>query len=84
MKEVTLKIPDNKFAFFMELTKQLGFEASVDDAKISDAHKEIVKSHSDKPFVYTFLIFCLPIRYLLGRELVRRRYGIGSGGVSDN
>ncbi len=29
MKEVTLKIPDNKLAFFMELTKQLGFEAFV-------------------------------------------------------
>lgn len=27
MKEVTLKIPDSKLNFFMELVKQLGFEA---------------------------------------------------------
>ena len=26
MKEITLKIPDTKFSFFMELVKQLGIE----------------------------------------------------------
>jgi len=28
MKEVTLKIPDQKFDFFMNLVKELGFEVS--------------------------------------------------------
>lgn len=28
MKKVTLKIPDKKLAFFMELINQLGFEVS--------------------------------------------------------
>lgn len=47
MKEVTLKIPDNKLAFFMEQTKQLGFEAFVEE-EITDAHKELVKSRIQK------------------------------------
>jgi hypothetical protein len=28
MKEVTLKIPDNSFPFFMELVQKLGFEVA--------------------------------------------------------
>ena len=48
MKEVTLKIPDNKLAFFMELTKQLGFEVIVGDVEITDAHKELVRSRIQK------------------------------------
>ena len=48
MKEVTLKIPDNKLAFFMELTKQLGFEVFVGDVEITDAHKELVRSRVRK------------------------------------
>lgn len=44
MKEVTLKIPDNKLAFFMELTKQLGLEAFIGDEEITDAQKELVRS----------------------------------------
>lgn len=43
MREITLKIPDNKFAFFMELTKQLGIEALVEDVEITDEQKELVK-----------------------------------------
>nr|WP_299205001.1 hypothetical protein [uncultured Brumimicrobium sp.] len=31
MKEVTLKIPEDKFDFFMEFVSQLGLEASDDD-----------------------------------------------------
>jgi len=39
MKEVTLKIPDNKFRFFMELVKSLGF---VQVASESDSEEEMV------------------------------------------
>ena len=48
MKEVTRKIPDNKLAFFMELTKQLGFEAFVEDVEITDAQKELVRTRIRK------------------------------------
>ena len=42
MKEVTLKIPDKKLSFFMELVKQLGFEVS-NEADIPEKHKAIVQ-----------------------------------------
>jgi hypothetical protein len=42
MKEVTLKIPDNKLGFFMELIKQLGFEVS-EEVEIPEEHKTIVR-----------------------------------------
>lgn len=42
MKEVTLRIPDKKFAFFMELTKQLGFEVALENA-IPEEQKAIVR-----------------------------------------
>ena len=42
MKEVTLKIPDKKFGFFMELIKQLGFEVS-EQMEIPEQHKTIVR-----------------------------------------
>ena len=42
MKEVTLKIPDKKLGFFMELVKQLGFEVS-QEIEIPDEHKDIVR-----------------------------------------
>lgn len=48
MKEVTLKIPDNKLAFFMELAKQLGLETFVYDIEITDTHKELVRSRIRK------------------------------------
>lgn len=42
MKEVTLKIPDKKLGFFMELIKQLGFEVS-EDIEIPEEHKATVR-----------------------------------------
>ena len=42
MKEIILKIPENKVAFFMELIKQLGFEVS-EEAEVSDEQKNIVR-----------------------------------------
>ncbi len=42
MKEVTLKIPDKKFRFFMELVKQLGIEVA-EDMEIPEEHKAIVR-----------------------------------------
>ncbi len=42
MKEITLKIPDNKFSFFMELIQQLGIEISEEEG-ITEEHKSIVR-----------------------------------------
>lgn len=42
MKEVTLKIPDNKYQFFMELIRNLGFEKT-EDLDIQEEHKAIVR-----------------------------------------
>jgi len=42
MKEVLLKIPDNKFNFFMELIRQLGFEVA-EEVEIPEEHKAIVR-----------------------------------------
>jgi hypothetical protein len=42
MKEVTLKIPDQKFDFFVNLMKELGFEIS-EQSDIPEAHKQIVR-----------------------------------------
>lgn len=42
MREVTLKIPDKKLKFFMELIKQLGLEVS-SEQEISEEHKSIVR-----------------------------------------
>jgi len=44
MAEITLKIPDTKLNFFMELIQQLGFEASVNDLQIPEDHKEFVRN----------------------------------------
>lgn len=44
MAEITLKIPDAKLNFFLELVKQLGFEASVKDFNIPEEHKELVRN----------------------------------------
>ena len=50
MKEVTLKIPDSKLSFFMELVKQLGFEAT-HVVEIPEEHKNLVRERisSAKP-----------------------------------
>lgn len=44
MKEVTLKIPENKFDFFMELVKQLGIKTADQDEEfeIPKWQKELV------------------------------------------
>ncbi|MEX2592800.1 MAG: addiction module protein [Anditalea sp.] len=47
MKEVTLKIPESKFTFFMELVEQLGFEVA-EELEISEAHKAIVRDRIKK------------------------------------
>ncbi len=47
MKEVTLKIPNKKLEFFMELVKQLGFEIS-ESIEIPEKHKSIVRERIKK------------------------------------
>ena len=42
MKEITLKIPDKKVDFFMELVKELGFEVQ-EEIEIPEEHKNIVR-----------------------------------------
>ena len=42
MKEITLKVPDHKIDFVLELFEQLGIEVS-DDTEIPEEHKEIVR-----------------------------------------
>jgi hypothetical protein len=43
MKEITLKIPNTKLRFFMELIDQLGLEVTNDDdLTISKEHQDIV------------------------------------------
>lgn len=42
MKQITLNIPDSKYAFFMELIKSLGF-VKTDTDDIPQEHKEIVR-----------------------------------------
>lgn len=42
MKEITLKVPDTKLKFFMELVNQLGLEIKNDEFVISKKHQEIV------------------------------------------
>ena len=47
MKEVTLKIPENRLTFFMELVEQLGFEVA-GELEISEEHKAIVRDRIKK------------------------------------
>lgn len=42
MKELTIKIPEGKLEFFMELLKELGFEAA-ESMEISEQQKAIVR-----------------------------------------
>ncbi|PWH81250.1 hypothetical protein [Brumimicrobium oceani] len=42
MKEITLKIPEDKFDFFMEVFNQLGLETSDKDFEIPEWQKEVV------------------------------------------
>ena len=44
MKQVTLYIPDNKYQFFLELVRNLGFEKAEElDMNIPEEHKAIVR-----------------------------------------
>ena len=43
MKEVTLKIPEKQFQFFIELFQKLGLELQKDDFDIPEEHKEVVR-----------------------------------------
>ncbi|RPA68715.1 hypothetical protein EF405_09095 [Cyclobacteriaceae bacterium YHN15] len=42
MREVTIKIPEEKFEFYMELFGQLGLETEFEH-EIPEEHKEIVR-----------------------------------------
>jgi hypothetical protein len=42
MREITLKIPEEKFEFYMELFEQLGLETGF-EYEIPEQHKEIVR-----------------------------------------
>jgi hypothetical protein len=48
MKEITLKIPDQKVDFILELIEQLGLEVSSQDLEIPDKHKVIVRERIQK------------------------------------
>ncbi|MEX0966407.1 MAG: hypothetical protein WD077_04155 [Bacteroidia bacterium] len=43
MKQITLNIPDNRFQFFMELIKSLGFVQLEDDGDSDKAIRENIK-----------------------------------------
>lgn len=47
MKEVILKLPENRLTFFMELVEQLGFEVA-GELEISEEHKAIVRDRIKK------------------------------------
>ncbi|MDR9415751.1 MAG: hypothetical protein RI564_05675 [Gracilimonas sp.] len=42
MKEIILRIPDQKVDFILELIEELGLE-TVDELEISEEHKEIIR-----------------------------------------
>jgi len=57
MKQITINIPENKFQFFIELTKQLGLEISQEktvDFIIPEWQKELVRERvkNSKPEDY--------------------------------
>ena len=43
MKQVVLNVPDNKYPFFMELVKSLGFVKVPDEAKLTKSQQEFVE-----------------------------------------
>ena len=47
MKEVTLKVPDAKLSFFLELVKELGFEIT-NEVQVSEEHKAVVRDRIKK------------------------------------
>ncbi len=54
MKEITIKVPESQYDFFLQLMKKLGFNrASEQDFILTDAHKKILddalKDMEDNP-----------------------------------
>ena len=47
MREITLKVPDQKIDFFMNLIDQLGYEV-LEETEISEAHKATVRERIKK------------------------------------
>ncbi|CAN5147573.1 hypothetical protein BH23BAC3_BH23BAC3_25400 [soil metagenome] len=43
MKEITLKVPEQKVEFVLELIEQLGLEISSEEIEIAEKHKAIVR-----------------------------------------
>ena len=43
MKQVVLNVPDNKYPFFMELIKSLGFVKVPEETKLTKKQKEFVE-----------------------------------------
>ncbi len=43
MKQVVLNVPDNKYPFFMELVKSLGFVKVPEEIKLDKKQKEFVE-----------------------------------------
>jgi len=43
MKQITLNIPDNKYSFFMELIKSLGFVKITEKTELTQKQQEFVK-----------------------------------------
>lgn len=48
MKEIILKVPEQKVDFVMELIEQLGLEVSSEIMEIPEEHKAIVKERMQK------------------------------------
>lgn len=47
MKQLTLNIPDNQYAFFLELVQKLGF-VTIEEQDIPEEHKAIVRERMKK------------------------------------
>ncbi len=43
MKEIIIKVPDQKVDFVLELIEQLGLESSTETSEIPEEHKAIVR-----------------------------------------
>ncbi|MEX0845332.1 MAG: addiction module protein [Balneolaceae bacterium] len=48
MKEIIIKIPDQKVDFVLELIEQLGLEVSSEQMEIPEEHKAIVRERIQK------------------------------------
>lgn len=48
MKQVTLKIQDKKFRFFMELLQQFDFVEVEEEIEIPEVHKKLVRKRIKK------------------------------------